>query len=231
MLCSVLLSNVQLQIVFRVVKVPELPVAVGALDVRRRLAARAEVLVLLQALGLDHATDSAAVLDHATVVLLFLTIKHKKVIVAMELPRGAMPGVLGLGVRLLGGLQQLVHHNQVPDLKLARVRRGLDRNVWHRVELVEDCAEGPRRSATGSEDLDEALRKVACELWGDGVGEVGGQGGGRGRLLGRLLGRLRGHLRGRLGEKHGLSALEAPALEIRLDDPGLGSRLGRGLHG
>jgi hypothetical protein len=68
LLCSVPLSNVQLQLVFRVVSVPEAHFAPGALGVRGRLAARAEVLGLIHALGLDHATDSAAVRGHSVFV-------------------------------------------------------------------------------------------------------------------------------------------------------------------
>jgi hypothetical protein len=82
-----------------------------------------EVLVLLHALGLDHATDSAAVLDHATVVSLCLIIKHSKVIFALLLPRGALPGVPGLGVRLLGGLEQRASSR---IMCLISISRGLD---------------------------------------------------------------------------------------------------------
>jgi hypothetical protein len=66
----------------------------------------------------------------------------------------------------------------------AQIGRGLDRRVWHRVELVEDSGERVGRSAPGSDAPDEALREAASELWCDGVGEVGGRG--RGRLLGIL---------------------------------------------
>jgi hypothetical protein len=68
MICHVLLINVPLHIVLRVVFVPEVPCAPGALGVRGRLAALAEVLVRIHALGLDHATDSAAVRGHSVFV-------------------------------------------------------------------------------------------------------------------------------------------------------------------
>jgi hypothetical protein len=159
----VLRSNVQLQLAPGLVMVARVKDAVGTLRVRRRLAAHAEVLVLLHALGLGHATDGAAVRDQAVFVI--DPVEGTTVACMLEIVRGALPVMISSFPRLLGGLEEHVEVKQVLDLLLARGRRRGKRGVRQRVELAEDGGEGVRRSASGSEALDEELRSVVCEVW------------------------------------------------------------------
>jgi len=189
---------VQLQRAPGVVLVVEVFCAVGTLHVRRRLAAHAEVLALIHALGLRHATDGAAVWDQDAVFVVDL-VERIDVAAALQLPRGALPCGPCLLARGAGGLEEHVHEKQVLDLSLARGRRGVDRILRDRAELAEDRGEGARRSAACSEALDEGLRSVFCEvcdLCGGvgkvGVGKVGGEKVGEGVRLLRLVGGDRG---------------------------------------
>ena len=165
-------SNVQLQLAPGHVTVARVKDAVGALRVRRRLAVHAEVLVLLHALGLGHATDGAAVRDQA--VFIIDPVEGTTVAAGLEMIRGALPGVPCGFACLFGGLEEHVEEEQVLDLLLARGRRRGKRGVWHCVELAEDGGEGVCRGAPGSEALDEELRRVACEVCCVGAGAFGG---------------------------------------------------------